>query len=67
VAKVYAGLKAARAGYIPDMSIFAQAVYQSGAPLLPQNAGAVGVRMDWTVSEFGKRIGLVRKRRASTI
>lgn len=62
--KAHAGLNAARAEYIPDISIVAQHVYQNGVPLLPDSAGAVGVRMDWTISEFGKRIGLVRARKA---
>jgi len=64
VAKANAGLKAARDEYIPDVSIIATYVYQTGAPLLPENAGAVGVRLDWTITEFGKRIGLVRERKA---
>ena len=64
LAKAHAGLKAARDEYIPDISIFAQDVYQNGAPLLPANSGAFGVRLDWTISEFGKRIGLVRERKA---
>jgi multidrug efflux pump subunit AcrB/outer membrane protein TolC len=62
--KAHAGLNAARAEFIPDVSIFVQHVYQNGAPLLPDSSAAVGVRMDWTISEFGKRIGLVRERRA---
>jgi outer membrane protein TolC len=64
IAKAHADLKAARAEYIPDISVFAQDVSQNGAPLLPTNSGAVGVRMDWTISEFGKRIGLVRARQS---
>jgi multidrug efflux pump subunit AcrB/outer membrane protein TolC len=62
--KAHAGLKAAWADYIPDISIVAEHAYQNGVPLLPTSAGAVGVRMDWTISEFGKRIGLVRERKA---
>ena len=62
--KAHAGLKGAWAEYIPDISIVAEHAYQNGVPLLPASAGAVGVRMDWTISEFGKRIGLVRERKA---
>ena len=62
--KAHAGLHAARDEYIPDVSLIVQQVYQNGAPLLPENSAAVGLRMDWTISEFGKRIGLVRERRA---
>jgi outer membrane protein TolC len=64
LAKAHAGVNAARAEYIPDISLFAQHVYQNGVPLLPASAGAFGLRMDWTISEFGKRIGLVRERKA---
>jgi outer membrane protein TolC len=64
VAKARAGVDAAHAEYIPDISLFAQHVYQNGVPLLPESSAAVGVRMDWTISEFGTRIGLVRERKA---
>lgn len=62
--KARAGLNAARAEYIPDVSLYMQHVYQTGAPLLPESSVAVGVRADWTITEFGKRIGLVRERKA---
>jgi len=62
--KAHAGLKAAKSEYIPDISIVAQHAYQNGVPFLPQSNGVIGVRMDWTISEFGKRIGLVRERKA---
>jgi outer membrane protein TolC len=62
--KAHADLKEARAEYIPNISAFGQFVYQNGAPLLPQSSGAGGFRMDWTISEFGKRIGKVRERKS---
>ncbi len=64
VAKAHAGLNAARAEYIPDVSLVVQHTYQNGAPLLPENTVAVGVHAEWTISEFGKRIGLVRERKS---
>lgn len=64
VVKARAGVDAAHAEYIPDISVFAQHVYQNGVPLLPDSFAAVGLRMDWTISEFGTRIGLVRERKA---
>jgi outer membrane protein TolC len=64
VAKAHAGLNAARAEYIPDVSLIVQHTYQTGAPLLPENTAAVGVHAEWTISEFGKRIGLVRERKS---
>ncbi len=65
--KSHADLKAAKAEYIPEISVFGQYVYQNGAPLLPQSSGAGGVRMDWTISEFGKRIGEVRERKSQVV
>jgi multidrug efflux pump subunit AcrB/outer membrane protein TolC len=62
--KSRAGLNAARAEYIPDITGFAQNIHQNGTPLLPNNTEIVGFRSEWTVSEFGKRIGLVRERHA---
>ena len=64
VAKAHAGLNAARSEYIPDVSLVFEHVYQNGIALLPESSAAVGVRMDWTISEFGKRIGLVRERKS---
>jgi outer membrane protein TolC len=62
--KAHAGLNAARSEYIPDVSLYLQHIYQNGAPLLPESSAAVGVRVDWTITEFGKRFGLVRERKA---
>ena len=59
-----AGLHAARAEYIPEISALVQHTYQNGAPLLPQNSYIVGFHSEWTISEFGKRIGLVRERKS---
>lgn len=62
--KAHAGLNAARAEYIPDITAIAQNIHQNGAPLLPTNTEVVGFQSQWTISEFGKRIGLVRERKA---
>jgi multidrug efflux pump subunit AcrB len=62
--KAHAGFNAARAEYIPDVSFIVQHTYQNGAPLLPENAYVVGFHSEWTLSEFGKRIGLVRERKS---
>ena len=64
VVKARAGLSAARAEYIPEVGAFADYVYQNGVPLLSQNNGAVGLKMSWTLAEFGKRGGQVRERKA---
>jgi multidrug efflux pump subunit AcrB len=62
--KARAGLNAARAEYIPDVTGFVQNIHQNGTPLLPNNTEIVGFKSDWTISEFGKRIGLVKERHA---
>ena len=64
VAQTRAGLRAARAEYIPDVSAFAQHIYQNGAPFLSHNNGAFGVHMTWTIFEFGKRRAQVSEREA---
>ena len=62
--KAHAAVRAARAEYIPDISAFAQHIYQDGAPFLARNNGAFGMRMTWTMFEFGKRRGQVSERDA---
>jgi outer membrane protein TolC len=62
--KARAGLSAAHAEYIPEIGAFAQYVHQDGVPLLTENNGMVGFRMNWTLLEFGKRSGQVHERRA---
>ena len=62
--KARAAVRAARAEYIPEISAFAQHIYQDGAPFLSRNNGAFGMRMTWTMFEFGKRRGQVSEREA---
>jgi len=62
--KAHAGLNAAHAEYIPDVTGIVQNIHQNGAPLLPTNTEVVGFRAEWTISEFGKRTGLVHERKA---
>jgi multidrug efflux pump subunit AcrB/outer membrane protein TolC len=64
LAKARAGLMAARAEYIPEIGAFAQYVHQDGVPLLTENNGVVGLKMSWTLLEFGKRSGQVHERKA---
>jgi outer membrane protein TolC len=64
VEKARAGLRAARAEYIPEVGAFAQYIHQNGAPFLSPNNGAVGLHMTWTMFEFGKRHGQVSERTA---
>src|SRR5208283_1664545 len=62
--KARAALRAAHAEYIPDISAFAEHIYQDGAPFLARNNGTFGMRMNWTMFEFGKRRGQVSEREA---
>jgi multidrug efflux pump subunit AcrB/outer membrane protein TolC len=64
VEKARAGVNAAHAEYIPDVTGIAQNIHQNGAPLLPANTEVVGFQSQWTISEFGKRTGLVHERKA---
>jgi multidrug efflux pump subunit AcrB/outer membrane protein TolC len=62
--KARAGLSAAHAEFIPEIGAFAQYVHQDGVPLLTENNGLIGLRMNWTLLDFGKRTGQVRERQA---
>jgi multidrug efflux pump subunit AcrB/outer membrane protein TolC len=62
--KAQAGLSAAHAEFIPEIGAFAQYIHQDGVPLLTENNSALGLRMNWTLFEFGKRSGQVHERRA---
>jgi outer membrane protein TolC len=55
VEKARAGVRAARAEYIPEAGAFAQYIYQNGVPLLSQNNAVVGLQLKWTAFDFGKR------------
>ncbi|MDR3793006.1 MAG: efflux RND transporter permease subunit [Terracidiphilus sp.] len=62
--KARAGVLAARAEFIPEITAFGQYIHQDGAPLLPKDTELAGFKSEWTISEFGKRIGLVKERSA---
>jgi outer membrane protein TolC len=64
VEKAERGLRAARAGYVPDVSAFVQHIYQDGVPLLSNNNGVAGLKMEWKIFDFGKRRDEVAEREA---
>lgn len=64
LAKSRAGVAAARAEFIPNIAAYGQHVYQTGVPLLSENNAIVGLRVDWTIFDLGKRTGQVRERLA---
>jgi multidrug efflux pump subunit AcrB/outer membrane protein TolC len=65
VRKAESGLAAARASYIPDVTLFGQETYQNAVALLPKNSFAYGIKAQWTVFDFGKREADIGERRAS--
>jgi outer membrane protein TolC len=64
VAKAKAGLASAKTAYIPDITAFARYSYQDGVPFLVRNFGTVGVNVNYTLWDFGKRRATVRENAA---
>jgi len=64
VEKARAARRAAGAEYIPEIGLFAQHIYQAGVPLLSRHNATVGLRMNLTLFEFGKRRARVAERDA---
>jgi outer membrane protein TolC len=64
VEKAKQGVAAAKADYIPDLGAFAQYTYQNGVPLLAQNNGVFGLKMELKLFDGGKRKGVVQEREA---
>ena len=64
VKKAHAGLNAARAEYIPDVSLVLQHTYQNGIAAPAGNSSAVGVHVDWTISGVRQAHRLVRERKS---
>ncbi len=61
VLKASAGVAAAKTAYIPDITAFARHSYQDGVPFLVRNFGTVGISMNYTLWDFGKRRATVRE------
>ena len=61
VEKARAGVAAAKTAYIPDITAFARHSYQDGVPFLVHNFGTVGVNLNYTLWDFGKRRSAVRQ------
>jgi outer membrane protein TolC len=57
-------VKAAQAAWLPDISAFAQHVYVSGIPLLPQNNWVAGGRLSYEIFDWGKRSAETGERKA---
>jgi outer membrane protein TolC len=61
VEKARAGVAAAKTAYIPDITAFARHSYQDGVPFFVHNFGTVGVNLNYTLWDFGKRRAAVRE------
>jgi outer membrane protein TolC len=64
VVKARAGVAAAKTAYIPDVTAFARHSYQDGVPFLVHNFGTVGINLNYTLWDFGKRRATVREHTA---
>jgi outer membrane protein TolC len=64
VRKVGAAVAAARAEYIPDVTAFARHDYQNGVAFLFHNYGVVGIGLNYTLFDGGKRKAMVSERLA---
>jgi len=64
VRKAQAGVTAAKSAYLPDITAYARQSYQDGVPFFVRNFGEVGLHLDWTLFDFGKRHAAVREREA---
>lgn len=61
VEKARAGVSASKTAYIPDITAFARYSYQDGVPFLVKNFGTVGINLNYTLWDFGKRRAVVRE------
>jgi outer membrane protein TolC len=62
VEKARHGLSAARAEFIPELSLFGTHIYQNGVPFLSRNNGIIGFKLDWNIFDSGKRRQVVTER-----
>jgi outer membrane protein TolC len=62
VSKAGAGVTAAKANYIPDVSVMAGHVYQNGVPFLAHNTGVFGASLTYDIFDGGKKHALIQQR-----
>lgn len=62
IEKARHGAAAARADRIPEVSVFAQHIYQNGVPFLPRNNGIFGAKVNWSIFDGGKKRSVVGER-----
>jgi len=64
VEKASAGVRLAKAEYVPDITAFARHSYQNDVPFLARNFGSFGVRFGYDLFDGGKKRSTVREREA---
>lgn len=62
IEKAHAGVSVAKTAYIPDVTAYARYSYQDGVPFFVRNFGTVGVNINYTLWDFGKRKSAVQER-----
>jgi outer membrane protein TolC len=61
VEQASAGVRLAKADYLPDVSAFARYSYQSGVPFLARNFGTFGAELTYDLFDGGSRRAAVRE------
>jgi len=64
VDKASAGVRLAKAEYVPDITAFARQSYQNNVPFLARNFGSFGVHLGYDLFDGGKKRSAVREREA---
>jgi len=64
VDKASAGVRLAKAEYVPDVTAFARQSYQNNVPFLARNFGSFGVHIGYDLFDGGKRRSTLREREA---
>ena len=64
VDKASAGLRLAKAEYVPDVTAFARYSYQNNVPFLAHNFGSFGVHFGYDLFDGGKKRSTLREREA---
>lgn len=64
VDKASAGVRLAKAEYVPDITAFARHSYQNNVPFLARNFGSFGVHLGYDLFDGGKKRSTLREREA---
>jgi outer membrane protein TolC len=62
--KASAGVRLAKAEYVPDVTAFARQSYQNNVPFLARNFGSFGVHVGYDLFDGGKKRSTLREREA---